>query len=314
MKTSGGDNNTQETILFVDDEPRVLKSLNSMFRRNYQVLTANSAVEALGLMRHKQVEVVVCDERMPGIRGHELLSTIKQNWPTVMNIQLTGYADETAIRASINQAEVFRYIQKPWNNEELKTVVAEAVACARIRQLRNDDDNTVKVSVTETSVLVLDKDPRMEDLVRDTAHELGMPCSGAMTVSRALEMLIAQPGIGILIVDTALGGSDAVRAVAMLRNRRPELVVVVASAVCDGRMAIDLTNSGQIFRYLVKPLHHDSLKAVLSAAAERHDKLVSTPKLARTYAGQKSNWTPNQKSMWGRLTDIGSRLLGRQSR
>lgn len=118
-------------VLFVDDEPKVLTSMRAMFRRTYQVRCAPGAAEALEIMAQEPIEVVVSDQRMPGISGVELLSQLKNEYPNCMRILLTGYADLDAVEASINEGEVFRYLVKPCPPVELKRVVKLAVAANR---------------------------------------------------------------------------------------------------------------------------------------------------------------------------------------
>lgn len=118
-------------VLFVDDEPRVLTSMRAMFRRTYQVRTAAGALEALAIMAVEPVEVVVSDQRMPGMSGVEFLGQLKTEYPNCMRILLTGYADLEAVESSINDGEVFRYLVKPCPPTELKRVVKLAVAAIR---------------------------------------------------------------------------------------------------------------------------------------------------------------------------------------
>ena len=94
------------SILFIDDEPRVLKSMRAMFRREYQVYLANSGQEALEVAAANPIDVVVSDQRMPNMTGVEVLTEIKARHPKVIRILLTGYADLEAIEASLNEAEV----------------------------------------------------------------------------------------------------------------------------------------------------------------------------------------------------------------
>src|SRR5262245_50479523 len=107
-----GDAVQKPTLLFIDDEPRVLTSMRAMFRREYEVLLVNSGPEALALMQKHKVDVIVSDQRMPGMTGVEVLKQVKKLAPNAMRILLTGYADLQAIEASINEGEVFRYLTK----------------------------------------------------------------------------------------------------------------------------------------------------------------------------------------------------------
>ena len=128
-------------LLFVDDERRVLTSMRAMFRREYDVLLANSGYEALEILgKRDDIHVVVSDQRMPGMTGVELLATVKGDYPSSMRILLTGYADLDAVEASINESEVFRYLMKPCPTDELKDAVALAVQAARVSEMAGVDE------------------------------------------------------------------------------------------------------------------------------------------------------------------------------
>ncbi|MFP4474501.1 MAG: ATPase, T2SS/T4P/T4SS family [Desulfatibacillaceae bacterium] len=116
------------SILFVDDEPQVLKSMKRIFRReNYTVLTAGSAQEALQIIEREHVHVVVSDHRMPGMSGADLLRRIKSTHPETIRIMLTGHADVQAIMGAINDGAVYKFITKPWNDEDLRLTVSLAL-------------------------------------------------------------------------------------------------------------------------------------------------------------------------------------------
>lgn len=116
-------------VLCVDDEPNVLEALYRELRKDgYNILLAASAEEALEVMKSNPVDVIVSDELMPGMGGNSLLQWIKEDYPGTVRIMLTGhYAEsEVALRA-INRAEVFRLLPKPWDEDELRDAVREAV-------------------------------------------------------------------------------------------------------------------------------------------------------------------------------------------
>ena len=100
--------------------------MRAMFRRDYDVLLANSGQEALDLLRGHAVDVIVSDQRMPGMTGVEVLKAVKHLAPNAMRILLTGYADLNAIEASINEGEVFRYLTKPCPSDQLKEAIGLA--------------------------------------------------------------------------------------------------------------------------------------------------------------------------------------------
>lgn len=112
------------TILFVDDEVVILNALKAVFvREGFQVLTATSGEEALKILENQDVDVVVSDERMPGISGIELLSIVKEKYPDKIRIVLTAYAELNTMLSAINKVETHRLIVKPYRNDEIVQTV-----------------------------------------------------------------------------------------------------------------------------------------------------------------------------------------------
>jgi type II secretory ATPase GspE/PulE/Tfp pilus assembly ATPase PilB-like protein/FixJ family two-component response regulator len=116
------------TLLFVDDEPGVLEALRRIFlEESYTVLTAPSAEKALEILSGRRVHLIVSDHRMPGMTGAKLLREIKERWPDTIRIMLTGYADIQSIMGAVNEGAVYKFITKPWNNEDLRLTVSLAL-------------------------------------------------------------------------------------------------------------------------------------------------------------------------------------------
>src|SRR3954464_11723122 len=116
----------RHTILVVDDEPDVVKSVKDLLRLDYKVLGATTAEDGLKLMEENQVDVVMTDQRMPETTGVEFLSHVKGPHPEATRLLFTGYADIRAVIDAINQGNVYRYITKPWDPDELQTIIREA--------------------------------------------------------------------------------------------------------------------------------------------------------------------------------------------
>jgi DNA-binding NtrC family response regulator len=114
-------------ILIVDDEPANLRSLERLFRADYEVLTAGSGTEALELLSQHDVALLITDQRMPAMTGIELLQKTVPLRPRMVRIILTGYTDVDALVEAINCGQVYRYVGKPWNNDELKLTVKRAL-------------------------------------------------------------------------------------------------------------------------------------------------------------------------------------------
>ena len=115
-------------ILFVDDEVNVLKSMLRIFRQeNYELLTADSGEKALSILSENPVHVVISDHRMPGMNGTDLLQEVKKRHPATIRIMLTGYADVDAVMGAVNDGAVYKFITKPWNDEDLRLTVSLAL-------------------------------------------------------------------------------------------------------------------------------------------------------------------------------------------
>jgi response regulator RpfG family c-di-GMP phosphodiesterase len=115
-------------LLIVDDEQNILSSLRRLLRReSYELVTASSAEEALQAMEEQPADVVISDYRMPGMTGTELLREIQNRWPDTVRIVLSGYSEVNAIIAAINEGWIYKFITKPWNDEEILLSIKRAV-------------------------------------------------------------------------------------------------------------------------------------------------------------------------------------------
>ncbi len=115
-------------VLLVDDEENILNALNRTLRKEqYRILTAKSGLEGLAHVEREKVTLVLSDHRMPGMEGVEFLSEVRKKSPDTIRLMLTGYADMQAVMNAINQGEVYRFITKPWDDEEIKFIVRDAI-------------------------------------------------------------------------------------------------------------------------------------------------------------------------------------------
>ncbi|MCD0489578.1 response regulator [Pedobacter sp. MC2016-14] len=119
-------NNQSINVLYVDDEIHNLNSFKAGFRRVFNVFTAESAVEGRKILDTEEINIVITDQRMPITTGIEFLESIIPDYPDPIRILLTGYADITAVIDAINRGKVYRYLQKPWMEEELKISIEKA--------------------------------------------------------------------------------------------------------------------------------------------------------------------------------------------
>jgi response regulator RpfG family c-di-GMP phosphodiesterase len=122
------DATTLPTLLFVDDEPNILSSLRRLFRgQGYQILTADSGATGLDLLRQQPINLVISDMRMPIMSGAQFLEAVRNEWPDTLRLLLTGYADVQSILDAINRGEIYRYITKPWDDNDIQMIVRHAL-------------------------------------------------------------------------------------------------------------------------------------------------------------------------------------------
>ncbi|OGL46454.1 MAG: hypothetical protein A2161_02445 [Candidatus Schekmanbacteria bacterium RBG_13_48_7] len=138
-------------LLLVDDEENILNSLNRALRgENYQILTARNAVEAINVMVQSGAEMVITDYQMPGISGIELLKEIKTRWPDTIRCLITGQADLDGAIEAINEGRIYRFILKPWNNEELRLIISQAL---KYQDLLKENQKLLKTLTAQEKLL-----------------------------------------------------------------------------------------------------------------------------------------------------------------
>ncbi|MEW6601457.1 MAG: response regulator [Nitrospirota bacterium] len=115
-------------ILLVDDEPNVISSLKrALMDEPYIIMTANSGIEGLNILKEKRIKLVISDEKMPGMSGSEFLSAVKNLFPDTIRIILTGHASIQAAMNAVNNGEIYRFFSKPWNEIEIKLAIRSAI-------------------------------------------------------------------------------------------------------------------------------------------------------------------------------------------
>jgi signal transduction histidine kinase/CheY-like chemotaxis protein len=131
-------------VLYIDDEEDNLLVFKSSFRRNYNVITASSAMEARELLNDSPVEIIISDQRMPGITGVEFLTSLPDE-PENIRMLLTGYSDMDAVIDAFNTGKIYRYITKPWDKEQLQPLIDGALEkLNKLRAKKLQVDNAIK--------------------------------------------------------------------------------------------------------------------------------------------------------------------------
>ena len=240
------------SLLLVDDEENILNSLKRTFRKEqYRIITAKSGLEGLSVMDREKISLVLSDHRMPGMEGVEFLNEVRQKSPDTIRMMLTGYADMQSVMNAINHGEVYRFITKPWDDEEIRFIVRDALRHydlidenkalqalthkqnIELKDLNNNLEDKVAERTKEVEVLYKDLEQNFIDFVRVfmsllelKSQFLGSHCKRVAALSRRLADKAGLPSdekldieVASLLEDIgALGFPEK-----MLRKRESEL-------------------------------------------------------------------------------------------
>ena len=121
-------------VLVVDDEPRSLQTITRVLEDEFDVLTATGSAEAERILAREWVQVILCDQRMPGETGVVFLARVREQWPDTVRIIVSGYTDAEDIIAGVNRAGIYQYLTKPWTPDALLLTVRGAVQLARLQR------------------------------------------------------------------------------------------------------------------------------------------------------------------------------------
>lgn len=273
-------------IAFIDDEPRILRSLKMHFRQSHDVFITTDASELMKYVSEHDVQVVISDQRMPDKQGTEVLRDIKAASPNTLRILLTGYADLNAVIDSVNEGEIYRYITKPWQNDELKQIVNKATEIAQqtqeITQNTVQGNDTQQVSGGSTgsnrNILVLDDDESVYQQIK-SHFKSAYTVSWASNLEQAAKLL-QKKRFGVTITDSTLNKENITPIVYALKNIQPDLMVLMLTEFKDAHMVIDLINKGQVYRCLPRPTNFSIMSISLDRAFDHHERLVQQPILA----------------------------------
>ena len=297
-------------VLCVDDEPHILRALQWLLKKEFEVVTATSAGEGMRLLQRHDFDVVISDQRMPGITGVEFLREVRKSSPRAVRILLTGYAELDAMVRSVNESEVFRFITKPWDVKALPDLIAEAVSIANIDTVVVADETpiesldftaapsaaapeaqvkpalTVSAAPNEPAsiaasvgrkVLVMDDDQVVHQAIDEVFGNPALVLH-AYSLADAIKYLNEYP-IGVIVSDFRVAKMDATRLIRMMKGEHPEIVSVVFSAVQDAEYVVKLINEGQVYRFIPKPFKVSFIKLIVGSALKRHVQLLQNPQL-----------------------------------
>ena len=290
-------------ILFVDDEERVLNALSALFRGTYEIETATRGAGALERLKARRFHILVSDQRMPGMTGVELLREARNAAPNTVRLLLTGYSDLAAMVGSVNEGEVFRFVSKPWQQEDLKATLAEAASVALA--LEAAAARGAAAPRSDAAALIIGE-PAIARAARELARG-GFPVLEAKDADEALALL-AQHEVAALVCDVDLRSEDPGALLRVLKKQSPQTQLLVTSEVSDAELIIRLINEARIFRFLKKPINYSLLEKGLLAGLERYAQIRETPALVRAESAQAGGESAASRTLLERARTLGGRF------
>ena len=160
----------QETkILCVDDEKNILQSLQRIFfDEPFTVFTAESAAAGLKILESQGCQIIISDYRMPDMNGVDFLNVVRKRWPHTIRLVLSGYADVASIVSAINEGEIYKFIPKPWNDDELKITVNHAIEKYKLEE----ENRTLTAQLVENNRKLGHLNKNLEVLVEEKIADL----------------------------------------------------------------------------------------------------------------------------------------------
>jgi response regulator RpfG family c-di-GMP phosphodiesterase len=253
------DEKQSDTILCLDDEKNILNSLRRLLRKEgYNLLLASSGEEAFKLLEENEVQLVISDQRMPEMNGTEFLAKVKERYPDILRIILTGYTDVDSITESINKGHIYKFFLKPWNDQNLKLEIRQALdQFALIR-----DNKRLDKTVVAQNEKLKEINENLENLVDERTRKIATQ-NQALEISHAILEDLPMPILGI--------DSDGIiilankMAQARINENGVKLGVPLSDYFCtEAQDALSkVVDEGQSIEITGKLLSNDNYQAIL---------------------------------------------------
>ncbi len=285
-------------LLCIDDEKRILRSLKALFSSTHNVYATTSPSEFVHLLEEHHMHVILCDQRMPKQTGTELLSFAKGISPNSIRILLTGYADSSAVINSVNDGEVFRYLKKPWDVDEIRQLIKQATNIALtlenhgaefigngegglVELIGEDVDADVdEMPISSTTnnkpaVLYVNEDNVSSLLFLQTYESrYDIAC---VKDKAEFEQAILHQEFAVAVVNMEFEQRNISPLMDRLKQVQPFVTLVLESHFSDSDQLIQLINSQQIFHCFSAPADSESVKTALENAVKAFENVKSNP-------------------------------------
>lgn len=265
------------TVLLVDDEENILKSLRRTLRRSQvEIVTATSGRDALYIMENTEIDLIISDMRMPEMSGAEFLAEAARLYPNTIRILLTGYADLESTIAAVNEGKISRYLNKPWNDDEIRQVVEENLR-SKLLEVRNQ----------QLSEELVQKNQQLEILNASLEEKVAERTEGLKQANRAISqgyehMVMLASSIAAMRDESVANAASVKAAMAEEIARQLNMTDEEVSAVHDAALLSDLGKMGftdQMLRTPYSQYNKDQLQLFKQYPLMGEAALLGVPQL-----------------------------------
>ncbi len=262
----------QRTLLLVDDEPNIVAALKRLFRRDgHTILTANSGAEGLDVLSRHRVDVIISDQRMPGMTGVEFLRAAKVHYPDTIRIVLSGFTELQSVTDAINEGAIYRFLTKPWEDEQLREHVNKAFEYKEL--LDQNQQLDIKVRTTNQELVAANR--QLGDVLQKTHHQIERDEASLAIVREALQH-VPVPVIGV--DDEGLMAFVNAAAEHLFAREGPLLGVELANALPTIDAAIAVAAEGVPYALLIEDTSYDVKWNTMGANSRSRGRLVTLTK------------------------------------
>ena len=224
-------------VVVVDDEPDILKLFRFNYGDEFEIVTAESATHALEVLDREDAAVIVADQRMPSMSGTELLARSMAVRPDAVRIVLTGYTDISALIEAVNSSRIYRYITKPWEDDELRLTLRRAV---EVFHLARENQRLVE-ELRQANVKLQAQNAYLREAVEGPAHAIVGDSPAIRDALNLVGKVAAMPTTVLIEGETGTGKELIARSIHAASPRRDELFVAVnCAALSEGILESEL--------------------------------------------------------------------------